>query len=74
MSRDCAGGRRKLKAPVVSRMQLGRRVGRADSLPAIAVADEYRWHIVVRGPDPAALARGKVFRGWYIDVDPMSTL
>jgi primosomal protein N' (replication factor Y) len=38
------------------------------------IAGEYRWQIVVRGPDPAALARGKMFKGWYIDVDPMSTL
>jgi primosomal protein N' (replication factor Y) len=38
------------------------------------IAGDYRWQIVVRGPDPAALARGKVFKGWYIDVDPMSTL
>jgi primosomal protein N' (replication factor Y) len=38
------------------------------------IAGEYRWQIVARGPDPAALARGKVFKGWYIDVDPMSTL
>ncbi len=38
------------------------------------IAGEYRWQIVVRGPDPAVLARGKVFKGWYVDVDPMSTL
>jgi primosomal protein N' (replication factor Y) len=38
------------------------------------IAGEYRWQIVVRSPDPAALARDKVFKGWYIDVDPMSTL
>ncbi len=38
------------------------------------IANEYRWQIVVRSPDPAALARDKVFKGWYVDVDPVSTL
>jgi primosomal protein N' (replication factor Y) len=38
------------------------------------IAGEYRWQIVVRAPDPAALLRGRTFKGWYIDVDPMSTL
>jgi primosomal protein N' (replication factor Y) len=38
------------------------------------IAGEYRWQIVVRGPDPAALVRGKSLKGWYIDADPMSTL
>ena len=38
------------------------------------VAGEHRWQIIVRSPDPAALVRGMMLRGWYVDVDPMSTL
>ena len=38
------------------------------------VAGEYRWQIVVRSPDPAALAPGLTLKGWQIDVDPVSTL
>jgi primosomal protein N' (replication factor Y) len=37
-------------------------------------ADEHRWHIILRGPDPAAITRGLDLSGWTIDVDPMSTL
>ena len=35
---------------------------------------ENRWQIIIRGPDPAALLRGLTFRGWQVDVDPVSTL
>jgi primosomal protein N' (replication factor Y) len=35
---------------------------------------ENRWQIVVRSPDPAALLRGLTFKGWHVDVDPVSTL
>jgi primosomal protein N' (replication factor Y) (superfamily II helicase) len=35
---------------------------------------EYRWQIIVRSPDPAALLRGLTFKGWQVDVDPVSTL
>lgn len=38
------------------------------------IAGEHRWHILVRGPDPSAVLRGKVFKGWYIDIDPMNSL
>jgi primosomal protein N' len=38
------------------------------------IAGEHRWQIVVRSPDPAGLLRGKIFKGWYIDVDPVTTL
>jgi len=35
---------------------------------------ENRWQIIVRSPDPAALLRGLTFKGWHVDVDPVSTL
>jgi primosomal protein N' (replication factor Y) (superfamily II helicase) len=38
----------------------------------------YRWQIVVRGPDPVSLLRGKPFlsssKGWRVEVDPVSLL
>ncbi len=35
----------------------------------------YRWHILVRAPDPAQLLRGvDIPFGWRVDVDPMSLL
>lgn len=37
--------------------------------------DEYRWHIVVRSPDPTALLRRAVIPlGWRVDVDPVDLL
>jgi primosomal protein N' (replication factor Y) (superfamily II helicase) len=38
------------------------------------IGGEFRWHIIVRSPDPAALVRGRSLRGWAVDVDPMSML
>jgi primosomal protein N' (replication factor Y) len=38
------------------------------------IAGESRWHIVVRTPDPAALARGLELQGWHVDVDPVTLL
>lgn len=38
------------------------------------ISGEYRWQIVVRGPDPARLARDLPLKGWFIDVDPVSLL
>jgi primosomal protein N' (replication factor Y) len=38
------------------------------------IAGDYRWQILVRSPDPAALLRGMALKGWLVDVDPMSTL
>jgi primosomal protein N' (replication factor Y) len=38
------------------------------------VGGEHRWQIIIRSPDPAAVVRGMALKGWYVDVDPMSTL
>ncbi len=35
---------------------------------------EYRWQIVVRAPDPAALLRDMKIKGWRIEIDPISLL
>jgi len=34
----------------------------------------YRWQIVLRGPDPAVVLRGKNIPDWRIEVDPQSLL
>ncbi len=34
----------------------------------------YRWQIVLRGPDPAALLRERHLPDWTIEVDPSSLL
>jgi len=34
----------------------------------------YRWQIVVRGPDPAALLNGRPLGDWRVEVDPVSLL
>lgn len=35
----------------------------------------YRWQILIRGPEPAALLRDVALpRGWLLDVDPVTTL
>ena len=34
----------------------------------------YRWQIVLRGPDPASLLRGRSLRDWRIEVNPPSLL
>ncbi len=34
----------------------------------------YRWQIVLRGPDPASLLRGRRLPGWRVEVDPVSLL
>jgi|GEM_PF-5796 len=35
----------------------------------------YRWHVLLRGPDPAAALRGlEVERGWHVDIDPVDVL
>lgn len=35
----------------------------------------YRWHVLVRGPDPTAVLRGfDIPRNWYVDVDPADVL
>ncbi len=38
------------------------------------IGGEHRWHVIVRAADPAALAQGISFKGWHVDVDPMSLL
>jgi len=34
----------------------------------------YRWHIILRGPDPRRWLRGLALRGWRVQVDPVSLL
>jgi primosomal protein N' (replication factor Y) len=34
----------------------------------------YRWQIVLRGPNPVSLLRGKNLGGWRVEVDPSSLL
>jgi primosomal protein N' (replication factor Y) len=34
----------------------------------------YRWQVVLRGPDPASLLRGKLLSNWRVEVDPVSLL
>jgi primosomal protein N' (replication factor Y) len=38
------------------------------------IRGRYRWQIVVRGPDPAALIDFPIPDGWQIDVDPVTLL
>jgi primosomal protein N' (replication factor Y) len=39
------------------------------------IANEYRWQILLRGPDPAKLVRPlNLAKGWVVDVDPLNTL
>jgi primosomal protein N' (replication factor Y) (superfamily II helicase) len=35
----------------------------------------FRWHLVLRSPDPAAVLAGlEIGDGWYIDIDPVDML
>ena len=34
----------------------------------------YRWQIILRGPEPASLLRGKSLGDWRVEVDPLSLL
>ena len=38
------------------------------------LAGAYRWQIVLRGPDPASLLRGRQLGEWRLQVDPLSLL
>jgi primosomal protein N' (replication factor Y) (superfamily II helicase) len=38
------------------------------------IAGSYRWQILLRGPDPAAILRGQTMSDWKIEVDPPSLL
>ncbi|HKY78623.1 MAG TPA: hypothetical protein VJ182_01370, partial [Anaerolineales bacterium] len=35
---------------------------------------EYRWQILLRGPDPASLIRGVKLIGWRVEVNPPNVL
>jgi primosomal protein N' (replication factor Y) len=37
-------------------------------------AGKYRWQIVLRGPDPVALLKGRPLGDWQIEIDPISLL
>jgi primosomal protein N' (replication factor Y) len=34
----------------------------------------YRWQIVLRGPDPASLLRGRSLGVWRVEAEPVSLL
>ena len=34
----------------------------------------YRWQIIMRGPNPASLLRGKTLTNWRVEVDPVTLL
>jgi primosomal protein N' (replication factor Y) len=38
------------------------------------ISGEYRWQIVLRGPNPTALLRGKELKEARVEVDPPSLL
>jgi primosomal protein N' (replication factor Y) len=39
------------------------------------IGGHYRWHLLLRGPDPAHALRGMSFdKHWYVDVDPVDVL
>lgn len=39
------------------------------------IAGFYRWHLILRGPNPAEALRGLTFdKNWYVDVDPVDIL
>jgi primosomal protein N' (replication factor Y) len=38
------------------------------------VGGNYRWQIVLRGPDPVSVLRNRNFRDWRVEVDPPSLL
>jgi primosomal protein N' (replication factor Y) len=38
------------------------------------LANQYRWQIVLRGPDPTSLIRNRPLGGWKIEVDPINLL
>lgn len=35
---------------------------------------EYRWQIILRGPDPSSVIRGRQLRNWRVEVNPPSLL
>jgi primosomal protein N' (replication factor Y) len=34
----------------------------------------YRWQIILRGPDPSSLLKGRQFRDWRVEVNPPNLL
>jgi primosomal protein N' (replication factor Y) len=38
------------------------------------INNQYRWQVVLRGPDPVSFMRGRLPDGWRIEVDPISLL
>jgi primosomal protein N' (replication factor Y) (superfamily II helicase) len=38
------------------------------------LAGQYRWQIIIRGPDPASFIRGRDLGPWQVEVDPPSLL
>ena len=49
-------------------------LGPAPAYPA-RVRGRYRWHLLLRGPDPKVLLdKAEVSQGWAVDVDPVSVL
>jgi primosomal protein N' (replication factor Y) len=34
----------------------------------------FRWQIILRGPDPVSLLRGRLPDSWRVEVDPVSLL
>ncbi len=39
------------------------------------IAGHFRWHLLLRGPNPADVLRGMTFdKNWYVDVDPVDVL
>ena len=49
-------------------------IGPAPAYPP-RVRGRFRWHIIVRGPDPELLLEGLSFpSGWAVDIDPISLL
>lgn len=67
---------------VATQMRLRLKEGKSPSTdiagPAPAffskISGQYRWQIIIRSPDPAALVRGLPLKGWVVDVDALSTL
>ena len=35
---------------------------------------EYRWQIILRGPDPSSVIRGRQLRDWRVEINPPSLL
>jgi primosomal protein N' (replication factor Y) len=38
------------------------------------INDQYRWHIILRGPDPASILPISSLEGWHVEIDPPSLL